>query len=257
MDKKKIIKTVSAVCFVVVCGAVCVWMHYGKQKTEHIVWEQKVAAGDSRNEEMSSAAADNDSDGDPEEGTQSDRVSESTVDDTVQPEDREQPEEPQAMEPQLVICVHLCGAVTAEGVYRLPEGSRLIDGVTAAGGFLTTADTSYHNLAARLSDGQKVYIPTKEETKDVSVEERTVLSEGTDPEKTGLKPGNAAPAKVNINTAGVEELTTLSGIGESKAKSIIQYREKVGAFQRIEELKNVSGIGDAMFERVKEEITVE
>lgn len=229
MDKKRIIKTVSAACFVLVCGAVCVWMHYGKQKKEQIVWEQK----------------------------QQDSISGSGSDDTEQPEEGAQPENSPDGEQKTVICVHLCGAVTTEGVYMLPEGSRLIDGVTAAGGFLTTADTSYHNLAALLSDGQKVYIPTKEETKDVSVEERTVSSEGTDPEKTGQKPGNAAPVKVNINTAGIEELTTLSGIGESKAKGIIQYREKVGAFQRIEELKNVSGIGDAMFERVKEEITVE
>ena len=157
--------------------------------------------------------------------------------------------------PDKQVYVHVCGAVVNEGVYALPAGSRVADGIAAAGGFSDAADTVYHNLAALLSDGLRVYVPTVEETKDLSVPERTLtvgdtggIGTLTDEKETG---------KVNLNTAGLEELMTLSGIGEAKAQSIIQYREKVGPFQSIEEIKNVSGIGDAMFERVRESIIAE
>ena len=157
-----------------------------------------------------------------------------------------------------VLYVHVCGAVEAEGVYSLPAGSRVLDGIAAAGGFCETADTAYHNLASRLSDGQKVYVPTKQETSMLSVTERVAGTEGTPGSEKQSDSGKAAAGEpVNLNTAGLEELMTLSGIGEAKAESILQYREKVGPFQSIEELKNVSGIGDAMFERVKAYIVVE
>lgn len=259
MDKKKRIKMVSAVCFVLICGGVCLWMHYGKQRKEQIVWEQSDAVNPGSSEgnlgadEMAAVQKET------TEGFEKAEIGleESDVLSESGSEIEGQPEESQKETLETVICVHLCGAVTTEGVYILPEGSRLIDGVTAAGGFLAIADTSYHNLASLLTDGQKVYVPTKEETKEVPVEERTQSSGSTGSEKPGKNKETKVSAKVNINTAGIEELTTLSGIGESKAKSIVQYREKVGAFQSIEELKQVSGIGDAMFERVKEDITVE
>ena len=149
------------------------------------------------------------------------------------------------------VYVHVCGAVATEGVYMLPKGSRLTDAVTAAGGFTEEADTTYHNLAAELSDGQKVYVPTLAETEALPVAEKagkvSETGEGTP----------VANGKVNINTATKEELMTLRGIGEAKAESILLYRHKVGPFQIIEELKHVSGIGDAMFERIKDGIIAE
>ena len=227
MDKKQKKKRILAVCFVLVCGVVFLGIHYGGQRKEPIVLE-KVSQ-----ETESTVKAEG-------EGN----VEHAGV--TLRPE--EEPEE------NVLLCVHICGAVVTEGVYSLPDGSRVADGIAAAGGFTEQADTTYHNLAARLADGQKVYVPTVEETRKLPVTERTEpAGEWTGEDHSP----DTATGKVNLNTADIAELMTLSGIGEAKAKSILQYREKVGLFQSIEELKKVSGIGEAMFERVREEIVVE
>lgn len=144
---------------------------------------------------------------------------------------------------EVLIYVHVCGAVAKEDVYVLPEGSRGIDAVQAAGGFTADAATAYCNLAKVLADGMRLYIPTKEEV-DAG------LVPGVSGQETQLT------GMVNINTAEKEELMTLPGIGESKADSIVKYRSKVGRFQTIEELKNVSGIGEAVFESLCDKITV-
>ncbi len=256
MDKKKKIKMVSTVCFVLICGVVCVYMHYGRQRKEQIVLEQNENVQEYAEDAVTGEKETDDAKYVSEAGEiKPDETGSSTG--VSEEKSRVPGELPEAAQ-DAVIYVHICGAVTAEGVYTLPKGSRLTDGVTAAGGFLPEADTAYHNLAAVMSDGQKVYVPTKEETKEVPVSERTEPVDGGGTEKTEPDTVNVVQQnKININNADVSELTTLSGIGEAKAKSILQYREKVGAFQSIEELKNVSGIGDAMFERVKEYITVE
>ena len=235
MDKKKIIKPVLAVCFVVLCGAGYLWIRGMGQGKEQIVLEK--ASEDTRLQE--------------ESGDGPGKVPTKTGGEAA--------EEPRTTEAADVretpVYVHVCGAVVSEGVYALQPGSRVSDGIAAAGGFSETADTTYHNLAALLSDGQKVYVPTVEETKTLSVPERAASSDEN--EAGGVLSGETGTKKVNLNTAGLEELMTLSGIGEAKAKRILQYREKVGPFQSIEEIKNVSGIGDAMFERVRESIIVE
>lgn len=223
MDKKQKKKLVPAVCFVLICGVAYLGIHYSGQRKEQIVLEKQ-------DDKTEFAEADGVAGMCPEEATVS-RIPEQTEE----------------------IYVHVCGAVETEGVFVLTEGSRLADGITAAGGFCENADTSYHNLASCLSDGQKVYVPTREETAELSVFERVMTNDA----EAKITESDAGGGKVNINTAGAEELMTLNGIGEAKAKSILQYREKVGAFQSIEELKQVSGIGDAMFERVKEDIVAE
>ena len=139
--------------------------------------------------------------------------------------------------------MHVCGAVAKEDVYVLPEGSRGIDAIQAAGGFTVEAATAYCNLAEELTDGMRLYIPTKEEVDAGLV---PVVS-SQEEQSTGI---------VNINTAEKEKLMTLPGIGESKAENIVKYRSKVGRFQTIEELKNVSGIGEALFESLCDKITV-
>lgn len=131
------------------------------------------------------------------------------------------------------IFVYVTGAVLSPGVYELPEGSRMTALIDASGGFTEDAGTESLNLAEFLYDGMHVHVPR--------VSEETIqFSDG----------------KINLNSATVEELTTLSGIGEAKAKAIIAYREKNGYFKRPEDVKNVSGIGDSLYERIAEDITV-
>lgn len=155
------------------------------------------------------------------------------------------------MEEKLVpIFVHVCGAVQKSGVYQLYTNDRLYMAIELAGGFTKEAAKEYHNLARIVEDGERIYILTKEELEQLSTKEQI--------EGELLKEGKVQESKplVNLNKASLEELMTLSGIGESKAKSIIEYRTKVGEFKNIEELMNISGIGEAMFEKVKDEITI-
>lgn len=156
-----------------------------------------------------------------------------------------------------MIYVYVCGAVAAPGVYEMPEGSRLYEAIACAGGCTPKADEAYHNLAREVFDGERIYILSKEESEELSLKERvegeTVSFEGTGV-STGVSSGNGC---VNLNTATIAELTTLPGIGESRAESIIAYRNKVGKFLAIEEIMNISGIGESMFEKIKDRITVE
>lgn len=219
MDKKTKKKWIPIVCFVLLCGGGGLLLHYGQQRKRLLVSEKV-----------------------PEIVTPYVQSS-GPEKESAEPEEDEIPDAVVQL-----LYVHICGAVKAEGVYQIPEGSRLQDGIMAAGGFRSDADTAYHNLAAPLKDGQKIYVPTVEETAAISVEER--VGE-TDVRLDGAK-NESGP--VNLNTADLEQLMTLRGIGEAKAKDILRYREKVGAFQKIEEIMNVSGIGEAMFERIKEDI---
>ncbi|MBQ3029465.1 MAG: helix-hairpin-helix domain-containing protein [Lachnospiraceae bacterium] len=225
MDKNRKKKTVLAVCFVLVCGVACLWIHYGSQREEQIVLEKQGESESLQTPEMLQDKAAEESD---------------CVDVTETPKE---------------LYIHVCGAVVTEGLYVLPAGSRLADGIAAAGGFAATADTAYHNLAAGLSDGQKIYVPTLEETEGLSVSERGESTGMGETVSEVLSSGQEG--KVNLNTAGKDELMSLPGIGEEKAERILQYREKVGSFQKIEEIKNVSGIGEAIFERIKGTITAE
>ena len=143
------------------------------------------------------------------------------------------------------ICVFVCGAVHRPGVYRLPADARACDALEAAEGFADDADPSYVNLASPLTDGQKLEFPTKEEA------ER--LREGG---RTGGASGPDGTPLVNINTADASQLETLPGIGGTKAGAIIAYREECGGFSDVEDLKNVPGIGETSFERLRDRITV-
>ena len=134
------------------------------------------------------------------------------------------------------ICVYVCGAVNAPGVYTLPAGSRVYEAVRMAGGLSDEADERVVNQAEILTDGRQVTIPTKAE----------VLKEEE----------GAAGGPVNINTAGVSELMRLSGVGESRAKDIIAYRKEHGAFSVPEDIMKVPGIKEAVFEKIKDDITV-
>ncbi len=143
-----------------------------------------------------------------------------------------------------LVVVHVDGAVAAPGVYELAEDARVNDAVAAAGGLLSEADTSTINLAAPVSDGAKVHIPTSEE-----------LSTGAQ-ETPGDSGAGGVPSLVNINTATSEELQGLSGVGEATAAAIIEDRQANGPFATPEDLMRVSGIGEKKFAKIKADICV-
>lgn len=154
------------------------------------------------------------------------------------------------------IVVHVCGAVRTPGVYELDADSRVQDAVEAAGGFLVEADTEYVNLATVLTDGNKVRIPTKEETTQVSYLEMEDNDNGVMVVQGQQNTEETIVQKININTADKDLLCTLPGIGETRAESIITYRMEQGAFSKIEDIMLVSGIKESSFQKIKEYITI-
>ncbi len=139
-----------------------------------------------------------------------------------------------------VILVHVDGSVNSPGVYELAETARVRDAVDAAGGLTQDADVSQVNLAAPVTDGSKVYIP--------AVGEQAV---GTVASASPAVGGGTDTSVVNINTATLEELDTLPGVGESTAQAIIEEREAGGPFTSVEDIMRVSGIGEKKFERLQ------
>lgn len=138
-----------------------------------------------------------------------------------------------------MIRVYVCGAVANPGVVEIPQGSRVEDALEAAGGFGAEAGREAVNLADWVSDGQKLYFPKEGE----AVEEPQAQAD-------------SASGLVNINTADVAALCTLPGIGESRARDIISYREANGGFGACEDIMKVSGIKTAAYEKIKDKITV-
>lgn len=148
----------------------------------------------------------------------------------------------------VMIMVDVGGEVNDPKVVELEEGSRVEDAINAAGGVTENADLMDINRAAFLEDGDKILIPKKtdESTSDVS---------GSSSQQSSSKGGYSSYfGKININTAGSEELQQLDGVGPATAEKIIEYRETAGRFKNIEDIKNVSGIGDKTFEKMKENI---
>lgn len=153
------------------------------------------------------------------------------------------------------ITVHIIGEVKYPGVVVLKEGSRVVDAIEAAGGETDDADLNSLNLAYMLNDGEKIYVPNKQETKD---ENKNYIEEGggTNISQAGTDQNNSKNEKININTAGEDELMKITGIGESTAKKIIEYRNQNGRFKTIEDIKKIPGIGDSKYNNMKEEIRV-
>jgi competence protein ComEA len=146
----------------------------------------------------------------------------------------------------VLIVVDVRGAVNTPGVYTLPAGSRVQDALTRAGEATSDADTRSLNLARRLNDGEQIYVPRYGEATPLPV---------ATPARGAPTPTRLA-SKININTASVAELDTLPGIGPALAQRIIDYRTQHGDFKTIEDLKKVRGIGEALFNQIKDLITV-
>ncbi len=145
------------------------------------------------------------------------------------------------------IIVDVRGAVNKPGVYTLPVGSRVQDALTFAGDVMSNADTRPLNLARRLNDGEQIYVAVIGETPPT-----VVAASGK-----GVAPTKPPVGKINLNTATLAELDTLPGIGPSIAQRILDYRTQNGDFKTIEDLKKVRGVGDALFNQIKDLITVQ
>ncbi len=159
------------------------------------------------------------------------------------------------------IKVHVSGAVNKEGVVELEINSRIADAIDKAGGIKENACMDEINLAYKLEDGMKVYIPTIDEKKEAEQSNETgtknneyVTMGGGTNNKNENK--SQESTKININTCTQTELETLPGIGPSTALKIIQYRNEKGKFKSIEEIKEVSGIGESKFNQIKDLIKV-
>ena len=167
--------------------------------------------------------------------------------------------------------VDIKGEVINPGIYTVKEGSRVIDVIRLAGDLTEVADTSVLNLSKKVKDEMVIIVysfdevasftETKEQEKieqeacknQNGIENDACIEDSTDDTSSGSV---VISGKISLNTATIDELMMLPGIGEAKAEAIIKYREEVGAFQNIEELKEVNGIGDAIFDDIKKSITI-
>jgi competence protein ComEA len=149
------------------------------------------------------------------------------------------------------LAVHVVGAVPRPGLYEFAEGARVQDAIDAAGGMLAGANVDALNLAAPLEDGQQLAIPYKEGSAPTEASASLFALPGS----TEVPTSDPNVELVNINTATLEELNALPGIGPTTAQKIIDYRDANGAFSVIEDIMNVSGIGPATFEEIKDLIT--
>ena len=147
------------------------------------------------------------------------------------------------------VIVHIMGEVNNPGILELPEGSRLKDVIEMAGGLTEQANIFKVNLAYIVQDGQKIIIPNlNEKSTEIAVIDDSENFIADNPTTSG--------GKININTATQSELESITGVGPSMASKILQYRKEHGKFKNVEEIKNVSGIGNAKYESIKTEICV-
>ena len=154
------------------------------------------------------------------------------------------------------ICVYVCGQVKHPGVYRLDADSRICDAIRLAGGLTGKAASVSVNQAEKMQDGQQIYIPSKKEAinNNGASEKTEGVAEGGS--SSGSTDAQGTSGKVNINTAGKEELMTLTGIGEARAQAIIKYREIKGRFGSKEQLKEVEGIKDGIYGKLEDQIEI-
>lgn len=149
-----------------------------------------------------------------------------------------------------IIYVHVCGSVKHPGVYATDVDSRVVDALELAGGLTKDAAGDYLNQAQRITDGQRVYVPAKSELDSLTIDDYVIGGEAASLEES------KDASLININSADANQLMTLPGIGQSKANSIIEYRNVNGTFKTIEDLMNVPGIKEGSFHQISDKITV-
>ena len=157
--------------------------------------------------------------------------------------------------------IDIKGSVANPGVYEFKENDRVIDAIELAGGLTKDANTSNINLSQKLKSEMVIYVYNNKEIKENTISlscdnicKPEIIEVNNCIEVTTTK--NSSSGLININKASLDDLMTISGIGESKAKSIIEYRNNVGKFNSIEDIKNISGIGESLFDKIKDKITV-
>ena len=148
-----------------------------------------------------------------------------------------------------IMKVDIKGAVSNEGVYTAADGDRIEDIVRKAGGLTDDANPESINLAQRVEDQMVIHVMRNGEEAKVELTESHITG-------TGTAPTEAVGQKININSASEDELQNITGIGPSKASAIIQYREEQGPFSSVEDLMNISGIGEKTFEKMKDQVTI-
>lgn len=150
-----------------------------------------------------------------------------------------QQDDTEAYQQEVGVYVHVTGAVVNPGVYQLPQGSRIFEAIALAGGVTEDADVASVNQAQIVSDGQMIYVYAIGE-EGCGINERQSQEDG----------------RVNLNTASVEQLMTLPGIGQAKAESIISFRETHGEFESVEDIMNIEGIKEGVFSKIEDHIKV-
>ena len=161
---------------------------------------------------------------------------------------------------QSQVVVYICGAVKHPGVYKFTAGSRINDAINAASGFKKGAARTAINQARVLEDGEQITIPTLKQVKRKQLSKITdgdnFQDKTTDNENTNSSERESQDTLININTASAGELTSLSGIGQSRADAIIEYRQSNGKFQSIEDIMKIPGIKQGIFNKIKNKISV-
>ena len=185
------------------------------------------------------------------------------LDNSLEESSKEETKELESI-PEEKYYVDIKGYVKKPGVYEVSKASIVNDCLKLAGGLLKNADTTTINLSKPVSAAMVIYVPKKNEVIKSTTDKTTTTT--TEIPNNAAIPDNSNTSndtssatlnlKINLNTASKEELTKLSGIGEAKAQDIIDYRNTNGSFKTIEEIKNISGIGDALFAKIKDNITI-
>lgn len=163
----------------------------------------------------------------------------------------------QESEEDAPVYVQVTGAVNCPGVYELPKGSRVFEAIEKAGGMTGDAKPESVNQALEVEDGQMIVLYTRQEWEQMNAGSAVAgTGDMTGTAQADLAGSGSEDSRININTASMEQLCSISGIGQSRAQSIITYREQNGAFGSIEEIMKVSGIKDGLFQKIKDKIKV-
>lgn len=171
-----------------------------------------------------------------------------TVEDTKLDTKKEETEEDK-------IVVHVTGAVKNEGVVEVKENARINDVIAAAGGLADDVDLKNVNLAYIVEDGQKIYIPSIKDNEE-NRDDGEIVTENAGENVLKEEEESGKNSVININTANIEALTAIPGVGSATAEKIVTYRKENGKFKTVEDIKNVSGIGDKKYEAIKDYISV-